>query len=249
MDQAEMKPPKPYSSFSLLAIVGVFSLLVLIHFGFSRTYLQYFPAFKPVVTPNGIFPFNWIMHLHGMIMMGWILMLLVQPILIRTGRTALHRRVGKLSYILAPLVVVGIFLANKDAYHNHLQVFPTKVSVAFISLTFPALVFFSILYFLAMYYRKTPALHMRYMCSTAFLFIPPALDRLLGTYFNLPGYDVGVYYQLSFIAAVVLYDSVKTKKLSPFALVLFFELTHFALWTLKETPFWQTVGGAIATLF
>jgi hypothetical protein len=35
------------------------------------------------------------------------------------------------------------------------------------------------------------------MCSTAFLFIPTALDRALIAYLQLPGYDVGSIIELS----------------------------------------------------
>jgi hypothetical protein len=90
---------------------------------------------------------------------------------------------------------------------------------------------------------------MRFMCSTAFLFIPPALDRALIMYMNLPGYDVGSIIQLSIIGAVTLFDSVKTKRLSPFALVLAFEVLHKTLWHARDTEVWQSAGSVIAKIF
>jgi len=235
--------------FISLAVAGVISLIVLIHFGFYESYIKHFPSFKPGVNFGVPFEFNLIMHLHGMVMMGWVLMLLIQPILIRTGRTDLHRLVGKLSYVLAPLVVFFLYLANKDAYNRALQAVGETQAVGVISLIFPGLVFFSVLYALAMYYRKQPRLHMRFMISTAFLFIPPALDRALIHYFQLPGYDVGSNIELAIIGAVVLFDSIKTKRVSPFLVVFCFELLHKILWHSRETEAWQAVGRAIANIF
>jgi len=63
-----------------------------VHIGFSKSYIRFFPQFDG---------FNAAQHFHGMVMIGWLLMLLVQPILILKGKTKLHRRIGTLSYVLA----------------------------------------------------------------------------------------------------------------------------------------------------
>lgn len=236
--------------FSAVTVVGIIGLIILIHFGFYHSYIKHFPQFKSVTVPLfGKIDFTWIMHVHGMVMMGWVLLLLIQPILIRQGKTELHKRIGKLSYLWAPMVVISIFLANKSGYHRTVQSVGENQAVAMLSLTFPGLIFFAALYTLAMMYKKRTDLHMRFMISTAFLLIPPALDRTLGYFFNLPGYDVGNYIQLSIIALVVLYDSIKLKKPSPFLLVFAFELLHKTFWHLKETESWQVMGRAIAKLF
>jgi hypothetical protein len=238
-----------FSLFSGWTMVGIVSLIILIHLGFYHSYIKFFPKFESgKLGPFGPVEFNWIMHLHGVAMMGWVLMLFVQPILIRVGRKDLHRKIGKLSYILAPLVVVSIYIANQDAYHRTLSTVGEQPAVAFLSLTFPGLIFFAVLYGLAMIYRKQARLHMRFMISTAFLFIPPALDRALIYFFQLPGYDVGSNIQLAIIGSVVILDSVKTKKLSPFMLVFCFEVLHKILWHSRDTEFWHAIGGAIAKL-
>jgi uncharacterized membrane protein YozB (DUF420 family) len=236
-------------TFITAMVTGIITLLVVIHIGFFHTYIKFFPAFEPRNTPAfGPVEFNWIMHSHGMIMMSWVIMLLVQPTLMRMGKTQLHRRVGRLSYVLAPLVVLSLYLANWDVFHRFLSFTGEKSAIARLTLTFPTLIFFAILYGIAMYYRHKPALHMRFMCSTAFLFIPPALDRALVNVFHLPGYDLGSIIQLTIIGAVVILDSVKTKRVSPFLLVFSFELLHVTLWHMRTTEVWQTLGGAIAKL-
>lgn len=242
--------PSVFSTFAKWMIIGIISLIVLIQIGFFKSYIRFFPKFNDAnVEGFGTVEFNTTMHFHGMIMMGWVLMLLVQPILIRKGKMNLHRQVGRLSYVLAPLVLVSLFLANQDGYHRILKSVGEPQAVGLLALTFPSIVFFAVLYFLAIRYRHRPALHMRFMCSTAFLFIPPALDRALIHYWNLPGYDVGSVIQLAIIGAVTITDSAKTRRLSPFALVFAFELLHKTLWHLRDTDFWQAVGTVIAKLF
>ena len=45
-------------------------------------------------------------HAHGIVLALWLVMLVVQAQLIRTQRRPLHRQLGKLSYVLAPAVVL-----------------------------------------------------------------------------------------------------------------------------------------------
>src|SRR5215831_4751564 len=49
-------------------------------------------------------------QIHGVLMSSWLLMLLSQAYLIRTNRRAVHRRVGKASYVLAPVIVIVFVL-------------------------------------------------------------------------------------------------------------------------------------------
>jgi uncharacterized membrane protein YozB (DUF420 family) len=231
-------------------IIGIILLILLIEFGFYETYIRHFPAFKDYLMPDNYrMHFNWIMHLHGIIMMGWVLMLLVQPILILKGKVQWHRRVGALSYVLAPLVVLALYLANRDNYFAGFADGGQKLAVKYLVITFPDIVFFAILYSLAIYYRRNAALHMRYMSSTAFLFISPALDRAIGTYLNLPGFPNGIIFILSLIGVITLVDSLRTKRLSPFTLVFSFVLLHKICWELRDTPFWQAIGNAISKIF
>jgi len=53
-----------------------------------------------------------------------------------------------------------------------------------------------------------------------------------------------------FIAlAVTAGDSLRLKRISPFALVLGLVLLNKTIWDIKDTAFWQAIGGAIGKLF
>jgi len=46
-------------------------------------------------------------HVHALMMLAWIGMLVVQPMLVRARQLAWHRRVGRASYVVVPLMVIS----------------------------------------------------------------------------------------------------------------------------------------------
>ena len=188
-----------------------------------------------------------------MMMMGWLLMLLVQPILILKGKTKLHRRIGTLSYVLAPMVLLSIYLVIQARYDVYQELGrPTKAVIAWLSINFRLMLFFAVLYFLAIYYRHRPALHMRFMCSTALLLIAPALVRVFISYLELSNADshaVDRNANILIAGVITIVDSWRTKRISPFTLVLGFMVLQKILWDMRETPFLQAVGNVIAKMF
>ena len=225
-------------------IVGIILLIVLTQIGFSKRYIRFFPEFDGFTAAQ---------HFHGMMMMGWLLMLLVQPILILKGKTKLHRSIGSLSYVLAPLVLLSIYLVIQSRYNVYLeQGGQTKAVMSWLSLNFRLMVFFAILYFLAIYYRHRPALHMRYMCSTAFVLIGPGLVRVLISYpewSNVDSHSFDRNANILIAGVIAIVDSWRTKRLSPFMLVLAFMVLQKILWGMREAPLWQAVGKVIANMF
>jgi hypothetical protein len=225
-------------------IIGVILLIVLVHIGFSKTYIRFFPVFDG---------FNGAQHFHGMMMMGWLLMLLVQPILILKGKAKLHRRIGALSYALAPLVLLSMYLVIQSRYHLYLdREGQTKAVISWLSINFRLMVFFAVLYFLAIYYRHRPALHIRFMCGTAFLLIAPALVRVLIHYQELSRADshsIDRNANVLIAGVITVIDSWRTKRLSPFTLVFGFMVLQKILWDAREAPILQAVGTELAKLF
>jgi hypothetical protein len=224
--------------------VGIVLLIVLTQIGFFKRYIQFFPEF------NG---FTAAQHFHGMMMMGWLLMLLVQPVLILKGKTKLHRQIGSLSYVLAPLVLLSIYLVIQSRYDVYLeQGGQTTAVISWLSLNFRLMVFFAVLYFLAIYYRHRPPLHMRFMCSTAFVLIGPALVRILISYpewGNADSHSFDRYANILIAGAIAGVDSWRTRRVSPFMLVFGFMVLQKILWDLREAPLLQAVGTVIAMVF
>lgn len=231
-------------------IIGIILLIITIQIGFFKTYIQHFPGFEEYTAGHGGTKYNAIMHFHGIIMMGWVWMLLLQPILILKGKMKLHRRIGSLSYVLAPLVLFSLYLANRDQYYGVAAQQGQAAAIAGVALTLPEALFFAMLYSLAIFYRHQPAMHMRFMCSTAFLMINPALGRMFRTYFHItPGFPISSLIVLALVGILVVVDSLRTKRISPFTLVFCLLLLHRIIWQLRDTPFWQATGSVIAKIF
>ena len=117
-------------------------LIPLTGIAFYKTYFNQFPgfAFEENITPY--------IHLHAFIASVWIAMLIAQPLLIRNKKMAWHRKIGRLSYVVFPLLLLSflpqmIRLAHSE--HPEFLFFPLGDSVLLV-----------LFYALAIYYRKNP---------------------------------------------------------------------------------------------
>ena len=72
-------------------------LIPLTLFGFYKTYFIKFPDFDENI--------DFYIHLHAFIAFLWVLLLGMQPILIRNQHYNLHRRLGRITYYLFPLLI------------------------------------------------------------------------------------------------------------------------------------------------
>jgi len=119
-------------------------------------------------------------HAHGLAMTAWLVLLVAQASLMRAGNRALHRRLGLLSYLLVPVIVV----VTLRFVHYTLREVPElgDYGLFFLALVVLTLVTFVTLFALAMVYRKQPAVHARLMVSTLFPLFPPVTDRLIARF-------------------------------------------------------------------
>ena len=115
-------------------------------------------------------------HLHALTATAWILLLIAQPAAIRARRPAVHRALGRVSYVVAPLVVVSmVLLAHRNTSNPALSE-ADRLGV-YVPLSLAAL--FAVSYGLAIVTRRTMALHARFMVCTALTLVDPVGVRLL----------------------------------------------------------------------
>jgi hypothetical protein len=119
-------------------------------------------------------------HAHGVAMTAWLGLLVAQAALIRSGRRALHRRLGLLSYVLVPVIVV----VTARFAHYTLREVPSlgTYGLFFLALVLLTLVAFVTLFGLAMFFKDQPAIHARFMIATLFPLFTPVTDRLAGRF-------------------------------------------------------------------
>lgn len=176
------------------------AVLVVIFVGFYRTYFSLFPHFKGITT---------LLHIHAALILLWMSMLIVQPILIRTGRAELHRRVGRLSYAVVPVMVLTIALVMRESFQKPLVVTPGVPNLGLIGVA--DLTFFGLMYGLAIYYRHKVIYHARYMVLTALPFINPAVGRL-----SLPG----PLFALVIMVGLLVYERSQSRVYRPYLIAL-----------------------------
>lgn len=223
--------------------IFIFLILIGVQWGFYQPYTSQFPHFKNATT---------LIHIHGALLMIWMLLLIVQPLLIHAGKAQLHRQIGNVAYILGPLIIISLFLIGRGGYlHGH-GVAPENMMLNFIVLDMRGFLSFSFFWSMAMLYRKKPATHMRYMIATGILAIGPGVSRGLMYSFGLEIGDamtITDILDLLIVAVLVGFDFFKKKNYKPFLTILLVLLMGSMLWQLRDTSLWQNFAANYAKLF
>ena len=165
-------------------------IVVMVVAGFYETYFITFPE-----------PSNLMIHLHFVAMCLWIVLLIVQPFLIKYKKRRLHRTLGKVSYVVVPLVLFTTFMIALNRYNIIIGERTTanlaaatkmpdwKIRLNTLADLGLAIVYFTwlaIFYTLAMVNRKRSSAHARYILAAALTVTGPTVDRFLYVNMNMP---------------------------------------------------------------
>jgi hypothetical protein len=181
-------------------------------------------------------------HWHAVLAVGWCGLLIAQPLLM-PRHVRLHRRIGSLSYFLAPLfAAASLLLAHARFQAMDLQKFYQEAATLFLPLS--AVLLFSVSYCLAMYYRRTLALHARFMILTGLPMIDPVLGRILAFYF--PAFPNPLLIQtITFgltdliVLGLLLRPVMSTENRLKYGLpAMLFPAAHFGWFTVAQAPAW-----------
>jgi uncharacterized membrane protein YozB (DUF420 family) len=117
-------------------------------------------------------------HLHAASATLWLLLLIVQPLAIRAGRRDLHRLVGRLSLVIAPLVIVSIvLLAHENMQGLTGERLAIQTYILYLQISLGLL--FALCYAMAIIKRRDTPVHMRFMVGTAVTLIDPIVVRFM----------------------------------------------------------------------
>jgi hypothetical protein len=182
-------------------------------------------------------------HAHALIGVAWMLLVIAQPLAIRSGARALHRVLGRASYVVAPAFVVsGILLVHRRLSVMDAATFAKEAYFLYLPLAIGIL--FAVAAGLGFLYRRQMPLHARFMAATALLLIDPVVVRVL--FFSLPPLPGPTTYQfITFLITDLLFVALvlgfipRAPRPAPLWRFLAFMVVVQALWfTFALTPTW-----------
>lgn len=209
-----------------LAVLYFTAFLVLVLFAFTHTYFVHFPRFEKVTTAG---------HVHGLLMFAWFILLIVQPFLILTNRYLLHQQLGKVTYLLVPLLLLSIIWVAAAAQQRT----PNAISL-FDSV--PPFIGFSLFYLMAISNRQHAAVHARYMMITPLVLYGPAIARVYEHYPVLNSFPM---YAITFVLllGILIYEWRHQRIFRPWFYALAFHiLTLVAYVFFLPSPAWQQMA-------
>lgn len=217
-------------------IIGMALLFIALQIGFHPTYLQYFPKFEQ---------FNWVHHTHGAIMVSWMFILVIQPYLIHKRKYPIHRLIGKISYVIAPLMLISMFLVTRLNYLTTVGKIEFK-DVAYIqALNFVEPLSFFTFYVLAVINKNDISKHKRYMIATSFPMIMAIFSRILYNIFGATiepyEYFIPLYFCSSISILLLVNDILKKNNPIPSIIIAAVILLNTLIFHARYTDVWQAI--------
>ena len=140
----------------------------------------FWPYFRDIGRSDVARP--WVIHLHGLVFSGWMVLLLTQVLLVLRRRTDLHRRLGRAGIAYGVLVLLLGLVASIVAPLAHVAAgeWTLDQAASFLILPLGDMVLFGSLFAAGIAYRRQPDIHKRLMllATIALMFAPAA--RLAG---------------------------------------------------------------------
>jgi FtsH-binding integral membrane protein len=176
--------------------------------GFAPTYYLRFFGEGPRATVSGG-PFTSLVHLHGALFTGWMLLFIVQTALVASHRVAVHRRLGVAGGVLAAaMILVGTSTAIATAARGAAP--PGVDPLAFLAIPIFDMVLFATFVTTALVMRRDKEAHKRLMLLAYISIIVAAVARLPGVLPMGPLAFFGLGYL--FVVVAVIYDFVSRRR-------------------------------------
>ncbi|MEI9957452.1 MAG: hypothetical protein WDM90_14420 [Ferruginibacter sp.] len=200
-------------TYKTIAFFFVF-IIALIICELYRVYIKVFPVFTSVVV---------IRYFYSAMVLAWITLSIIQILLIKYQKEELHKKLGKVSYVLAPFLLLSLFFIAKDNFINLALILPKKPNIAVLALSVTPLCAFATLYILAMVNKKNTAYHIRYIAGSVLVLIAPAIGKAFIIYGGMPfrqGFTYSMYITEIITVLLVVYDIIEANPLKPYLVTL-----------------------------
>lgn len=220
--------------------------------------IGFYPGYWSKITANK----TTVLHVHTFFMCLWVIMSIVQPWLIMKKKTNIHKIVGKISYVLVPLIVISGYILIQARYERILLRIQNEVATGKLDITTEEvlnqvassqrlgiifLLMLIIFYILAIANRKKLLHHATYMIGAIFTSIDPSLARLLNYWARANNIESNFFleygsqlFALILLSALAIYQRSKKQSLKPVLIVISIYLISFLIIDLAgKTAAWQ----------
>jgi len=214
-----------------------FAIIVTVFIGFAPTYYL-----------KGYFrdaPLAPLVHIHGLLFTGWILLFFIQTSLIAGRRVDLHRRLGVIGVVNAALVVVvGVTVAIVAGRRNVAA--GQSGALTFLAIPLADMLLFAALASAGLLYRRWPEWHKRLMLLATICVIDAAIARW--PVMAIRG-NPKAFFEVTdlFIAAIVVFDLMTRKRLHPTTVYggLLIVCSQPLRLAISHTQVWAALAGAL----
>ena len=129
-------------------------------------------------------------HVHALTALAWLTLIAVQTWSIQQRRNALHKQLGKGSFLLFPLLIMGLVAIVNLTATRYAAGDPGKMifEPAIGIITFVAILGYLTLFHLAIKHRRNARLHGAYLLATPLILFESPASRATGNLFNWPDF-------------------------------------------------------------
>ncbi len=215
----------------LLLFFGLVALVSIA--GFYNSYLIFFPDFNR---------FKLLIHFHFVVFIAWFVLLVLQPLYIKRKQMNTHRLLGKLSYIVALLMVVTIAMLVKEKIIRDIAVSINHAAInAFIGVA--DIVSFSTCYLIAIVNKKNTRWHVAFIIGASLIVLNPGMSRLLNSISAGIGLLASIVTPFIVSISIIVFEKIKLRRAvlkSPYFLfMMIWTFEILLLIIVPGTGFWQ----------
>lgn len=208
--------------------------------------IGFWPSYYGPMLGGGGTSRAWVMHLHGAIYSGWLLLLLLQVFLAATGRVAAHRRIGTvgIGYGAAVLVIGLIVSFAAPVMHIRAGEWTVDRGAGFMILPLVDMILFAGFFGAAVLYRKKPEIHKRLILAATVAVVFAAVARM-----NLAPPMFFLVWIAPMVAGVA-FDWVTRRRVHPAYLISIAAMAiAFVRIFFMESEGWLRIGRALLSPF
>lgn len=228
--------------FPLIAAMALGAAVVI---GFTRTYYLRFLSAEP--------PMSVLVHVHGLLCTGWLILHFTQARLIAARNVQLHMKMGMFTALIGVSVVVtGAMVSLAGAARGHAP--PGRDPVDFLSVSLGTTFMFALFLGGALVLRRESEWHKRLMLLATMVFLVPAigrLDRYVHTWWQWERGILPLLVSAFFLGWACVNDYRKRGRVHPAYVIggsILLAAIPFRGW-LGTTEFWDPIGHGVLALW